>query len=377
MQKKIIALAVAGLVSGAAFAQSNVTIYGAADISYNYLFSSANHSKSQSMIASGEQRQSVLGFKGSEDLGNGMKANFDLVMGFNLNNGGTDNDSDATSFRNGNGIFGRKAIVGLSSATWGQIDIGRQQTLNDRLMGGFDASGRQTINQVATVMASNGRFSNMALYQSPVWSGLQVQFGVSTGTVTEGAPVQNTTGAQSSVAPNRALSLGSTYNNGPLKVGFAYEWTKKQDVNNTVATVASFDAANQWTVAAGYDFGVVNLSVEAGRINYSTDGTETKDYRNQWTIGAMVPLGSKDRIGLNYARADVEFITAGVASQKQSQYGVTYYHDLSKRTNLWAAYGHITQDNSGVANSMDSALDPVNNDGQYRNGIQVGLSHAF
>ena len=72
MQKKIIALAVAGLVSGAAFAQSNVVIYGIADAGYVYGSDSIiPDGKSTSKMSSGGQSGSRLGFKGSEDLGNG------------------------------------------------------------------------------------------------------------------------------------------------------------------------------------------------------------------------------------------------------------------------------------------------------------------
>ncbi|MDR3221457.1 MAG: porin, partial [Candidatus Accumulibacter sp.] len=76
MQKKIIALAVAGLVSGAAFAQSNVTVYGRADASYAY--SKTDFKKFQGVenglgIGGGSSR---LGFMGEEALGNGLKALF-------------------------------------------------------------------------------------------------------------------------------------------------------------------------------------------------------------------------------------------------------------------------------------------------------------
>ena len=81
MQKKIIALAVAGLVSGAAFAQSNVVIYGIADAGYVYASkNTADNVKSQSRIYSGGQSGSRLGFRGTEDLGNGLSANFRLEI---------------------------------------------------------------------------------------------------------------------------------------------------------------------------------------------------------------------------------------------------------------------------------------------------------
>ncbi|MBK8118055.1 MAG: porin [Sulfuritalea sp.] len=76
MQKKVIALAVAGLVSGSAFAQSNVTIYGLVDVGVTYV--TADGKNSGWAIDNGLLSGSRLGFKGQEDLGNGLKAIFTL-----------------------------------------------------------------------------------------------------------------------------------------------------------------------------------------------------------------------------------------------------------------------------------------------------------
>ena len=84
MQKKVIALAIAGLVSGAAFAQSNVTIYGVADVgmqNYNTGYGS------KTTVVSGQNAGSRLGFKGEEALGNGLKAIFVLEAGLQIDTG--------------------------------------------------------------------------------------------------------------------------------------------------------------------------------------------------------------------------------------------------------------------------------------------------
>ena len=85
MQKKIIALAIAGLASSAAFAQTNVQIYGIVDAAMAYV----NNSQGRDGFAvqSGVLAGNRIGFKGTEDLGNGLKANFVLEQGFNLNDG--------------------------------------------------------------------------------------------------------------------------------------------------------------------------------------------------------------------------------------------------------------------------------------------------
>ena len=78
MQKKIIALAVAGLVSGAAFAQTNVTVYGIMDMSYTY--SKIGDAKFSGMEAGGWSGPRI-GFKGEEALGNGLKTIFTMEFG--------------------------------------------------------------------------------------------------------------------------------------------------------------------------------------------------------------------------------------------------------------------------------------------------------
>ena len=94
MQKKIIALAIAGLASTAAFAQSNVTIYGSVDYGYAYRNDARKvagapkgTADSSSRVDSGQQAGNRLGFKGVEDLGNGLKAVFLMEQGFNLDTG--------------------------------------------------------------------------------------------------------------------------------------------------------------------------------------------------------------------------------------------------------------------------------------------------
>ncbi len=364
MQKKIIALAVAGLVSGAAFAQSNVVIYGVADAGYVYASdSNLDTVKSISKIYSGGQSGSRLGFKGTEDLGNGLSANFRFEMGVDIDNG---------SSAQGSRTFGRWSTVGLSGKNWGEIQIGRRDNFTDEILGGFDATGRNTVAQASPIMTQNGsRLSNMVAYLSPVWGGLQVKAGFSTAgydaqeveRVDDGTPAVGETNTRVAVA-------SVTYMNGPLKVGGVYEYNKAQ------SNGASYDAGSLWTVAAGYDFGMVALSAEYGKINYSEDNQTTPaakgvEDRTQWTVGAMFKIGAKDRIGVQYARGKNQFYSAAVSDEKARMWGVNYFHDLSKRTNIYAGYGSIGQDDD---NTVKYGLD---GQGTYQKAFQVGLRHVF
>jgi predicted porin len=180
MQKKIIALAVAGLVSGAAFAQSNVTIYGIMDVG---VYGFSGNDESSTGIQSSGLSTSRLGFKGEEALGNGLKAVFNLETGIDPDN-------------KGNWSSDRQANVGLSG-NFGTILLGIQPSLSDNWHGGVsepmgNISSRNIIPGVV------GGFSNekadAAAYYSPVFSGLQLGllYGTKNDTARAGRLLQTT-----------------------------------------------------------------------------------------------------------------------------------------------------------------------------------------
>ena len=132
MQKKIIALAVAGLASTTAFAQSNVTVYGVVDAGYVYTSGNlANGDKAKAnAIESGILAGSRIGFKGEEALGNGLKAVFTLEYGLGIdgNNGLGGTTGAAVGGTNGSVLSAaaaRQQFVGLGGG-FGTVTFGRQ-----------------------------------------------------------------------------------------------------------------------------------------------------------------------------------------------------------------------------------------------------------
>ena len=116
MQKKLIALAVAGLVSAPAFAQSNVTIYGVADVGVSF---GSHGDNDLAQVHNGGLSGSRIGFRGTESLGNGLNAVFTYEQGFDID------DTANTDGTNGLGGAARQAFVGLGGA-WGTVSLGRQ-----------------------------------------------------------------------------------------------------------------------------------------------------------------------------------------------------------------------------------------------------------
>ncbi len=188
MQKKLIALAVAGLASTAAFAQTNVTIYGIVDYGYSYRFDgrgldsltnkgSVGGPNSSSRLDSGLQSGNRLGFKGTEDLGNGLKAVFLLEQGFNMDTG--------TQAGGGDQMFNRQAYAGLSG-NFGTAVGGRLYTPFYTMMLQYDPFANGTMGQytnVWTPAATAGglggltnpfRVDNAIAYISPSFGGFTV-----------------------------------------------------------------------------------------------------------------------------------------------------------------------------------------------------------
>src|SRR5574338_760341 len=167
MQKKLIALAVAGLVSVPAFAQSNVTIYGIVDMGYAYRGDNVvDGVKNRNGIDSGIANGSRLGFKGTEDLGNGMKAGFVLEQGIL---------ADTGSSAQGR-TFGRQSFAYLGG-NFGTVGLGRQYAPQFVLLDSLDPFGTGHVGASNNIYAIEVRLDNLVSYTSPSWNGFNVVAG--------------------------------------------------------------------------------------------------------------------------------------------------------------------------------------------------------
>ncbi|MFV0371351.1 MAG: porin, partial [Azonexus sp.] len=298
MQKKLIALAIAAAASGAAFAQTNVTIYGIADV--GYVGVDADGGKFQHNINSGVLSTSRIGFKGAEDLGNGLKAIFTLEYGLAM-------DQDAGIGTNGGGLGARQQFVGLTGG-FGTVVAGRLQTAGldytvaGSALGGSAAVG--AINQVSAnadfpLLNSGSRANNAVAYISPSFGGVTVALNHSR--LTESA-------ADDDIKDNTATLVAVNYDGGPLTAGLVYG---KVDVEKTIGTpagVANIGGvvtpvpavptakaknadATEWGLRAGYDFGVAKLQAAYQRAKLEQAGGDLKN--NRWILSATVPVTAK------------------------------------------------------------------------------------
>jgi predicted porin len=357
MKKSLIALAVLA-ASGAAMAQSSVTLYGVADAGVTYL----NGADNWSGVTSGNNLTSRLGFRGTEDLGGGLKANFVLEGGFNLDNG--DGASSYAGAKAGEGFqFKRRSTVGLAGS-FGEVRLGRELTAAYNATARYDVFGSVGIGQSrlwadggvvdasanATAVTTNQRISNALTYVSPDFSGFK--FGLNYG-------FGETTASNSD---SGYLGAGLTYDNGPLSLGLGLE-----RLNNGANSVAASDI-DAWSLGGSYDFGVVKL---LGGYRASTvDRAAGENKRNGAYVAVTAPVGP-GLVRASYNRYENKY---NGGKDKADQFAVGYVYGLSKRTSVYGTYAYIK--NKDGANLYNLGAGGLKTNGSQQ-GVQVGVSHAF
>lgn len=356
MQKKIIALALAGLASSAAFAQSNVTIYGRAD--YGFMKRGSNDGgvvgvENKSEMASGLQAGSRIGFKGSEDLGNGLKAIFQYEFGTSI-----DVSSGLAATRN--------AYVGLTGG-FGTIVGGRLDGVRYGIFNKYDAFGGGNIGNFTQMTAQVDRANNAIAYISPTFAGFNAVLAYSThignsnplglaadeGTDNEGDAVLNT------------VMVG--YNNGPISV--SADWERVTFRNGSAIAVLA-DDVTVMTLGASYDFGVVKLAALIDNLEVDGANGGTLQDQDTWFVSASAPIG-KFVAKATYGQTDNDELS----SSKGKKFGIGGQYNLSKRTNIYASYGNISNENNAAYQISPAANSQGNGIGVK--GFDLGIAHTF
>jgi len=366
--KRVILAVVLAIASLAAMAQSNVTIYGVADAAYEY---GSGDGTKFSGVQSGALSGSRIGFKGEEDLGNGLKGIFTLEYAVD-----TDTGTGLTS--------ARQSFVGLGSQ-FGAVTLGRQYAPSGVAMAknsAFEVSGATPMNQflngkgvgLSTLGGTMGtgdvsRWNNSIAYQSPTFAGFTGRaiygFGESATTIT-GA---NT--ATAKTTDNGRFGLGGTYVTGPFNVDVIYQTT--MNVRSTYPIVITQGGdVKEWYVGAGYDFTVVKVVGSYQTLN--ADATALKGVDSKvWSLGAIVPVSTNGKVRVEYAKTDFTNLLGVDSTGSSNGFGIGYTHDLSKRTTLYTNYTRITNDSSSQAFGANY----VGTVGDSNYTVVAGLKHSF
>lgn len=373
MKKTLLAAALLAGFAGVAQAETSVTLYGLIDtgIGYNKI-SGAGDAFNGSRIGmiNGVQNGSRWGMRGSEDLGDGLRAVFTLESGFDSGNGKS---------AQGGRLFGRQATVGLASDSWGQLDFGRQTNIASKYFGSIDpfGAGFAQANIGAGMSAMNTqRYDNMVMYQTPSFSGFQFGLGYSFS-----ADDNNTTQTGFKTANNtRAITTGARYVNGPLNVALSYDQLNRA---NQGKTGRQDTTPRMYGIGASYDFEVVKLALAyartqngwfagqgvnngVGSFNLGTNVFADDFAANSYMLGLSAPIGGASNIFTSWQHvspSNSANLTGQADNKNMDIFSLGYTYDLSKRTNLYA-YGSYAKNYAFL-------------DGVKSTAVGVGLRHRF
>lgn len=344
MKKGILALAVMGAFSGAALAQSSVTLYGIVDV--NVQLRDPAQGNSVLGINSGHQSGSRWGLRGSEDLGGGLRGIFTLEGGF---------DVDRGTLGQGGRLFGRQAFAGVQGG-FGTLALGRLSALSSGtgsldMFGFVDPflTGFGGLNLVFS-SANALRVDNAVAWQSPKWAGFQ--FGASHSF--------NINGAEVSPRNNNTHATGfaAGYEAGPFRAAVTY------DIVNNPAPGASDQKHLQ--IGGTFTMGMFKLHAgyaqEKNIFALNSVGITNGSDADAWMVGATVKLGAST-IMASFNNYDNDRI--GTVERDLRRYGLAYTYNFSRRTNFYASIG----ENDGRKTLKNSAFD-------YRQ-YTVGIRHLF
>ena len=360
MKKSLIALAVLA-ASGAAMAQSSVTLYGVVDTGLTYVSGVDNV---YGMTHVGGNVNSRLGFRGVEDLGNGLKANFVLESGLSADDGG--------NYMNETGLaFNRTSTVGLAGS-FGEVRLGRMLTSTYLAVSRYDAFGdtgigasRAWSKDYNDAQAYSTRVSNAVSYTSANYSGFK--FGAEYGF-----------GEQKKARDARYLGLAGTYDNGPLSLGLGFD---RQ--NGTKGAVGATDDTT-WQLGGAYNFGVAKVMGFYKQTKYKNIAANTSTKFKTFGLGLTAPVGAAGEVRASYNHYRLS--NNGGATPKADHLSLGYVHNLSKRTALYGTASYIANKkkggadfslNGGAGNNNFAATAGLKQNGGKQGGVQVGIRHAF
>jgi general bacterial porin, GBP family len=360
MQKKIIALAIAGLASTAAFAQSNVTVYGVVDAALTKQVATAQNTVTG--VTSGGLSSSRLGFKGVEDLGGGTNALFTLEYALSVDgNAGIGAPEVAAAGTSTAGTQARQQFVGLTGSA-GTAVAGRLQTISydfgvayDPLAGSAVSANQGVLGTDVLIgaTAAAARANNAIAYISPSMGG--VTFAVNNAFLTEESGLA---GAAQTAA--QATLASATYANGPLSTSLVHARLRNDSTGQADAVTEDYALGVSYDMTVAKLFGTYQTSKNA-----SSDAESAK--RSAYSVAVAAPVSAAGAVVLSYANKNESDDAQGVAGKHDAKaYTLAYTHALSKRTTAYAAVRNLNQADA-VAQGTDKAT----------NLMAVGLRHSF
>lgn len=352
-------------------AQTSVTTYGLLDAAVS--FGNGGNGAKSKRLDSGVGPGSRLGFRGTEDLGGGLKALFTAEMGI---------DSGTGTFQQGNLPFGRQIFVGLGSGNTWALTFGRQLSPSEIAITTADTLGQNYWNSTAgygigtlmspagnAVVGSGCQGATVRVNNSVLGS---YSAGGFTGRFMAGL------GDESSQTTGRLVNPSIEYKDGPLTLTAAYTRMRQCQADFPTALTAP-GWQTEKIVGGSYDFGVASLFAgyyafdpsEANKVVGPATLLEQKVY---W-IGARIPVGASGTLLAQVSRLKAERTTSEGTG---TGLGFTYVHTLSKRTRVYVSSGRMQNNATGnFTLAAATASQPNGGAGTKPNVISFGVTHTF
>mgnify|MGYP000351594939 CR=1 FL=1 len=394
MKKTLAAVAVLGAFAGSALA-ADVQLYGIVDtgVGYNHVDADGfGQDKDSFGMQSGQASGSRFGFKGTEDLGNGLTVGFILENGIKSDTGVDDgvmfNRESSLFLEGGFGkvAFGRIGSLNNGQSSWAKVGMISAFGTSD--WGGYSA-------QVGNIMATASQWDNMIAYQTPDFAGFKVYAQYAMGNQVDGTDadeVEGKYGDENESSSDRYYAIGATYNNGPFAAYFAVDSINYASVTTERGNKVIEDMDDSLTVTLGgsYDFDVVKVYLGAQYFDevaldsmggvikaLKAPGYDTMVKGYAVTLSADAPLwGGKGMFGIGYTdaeSADSEISTEADIDLQRYVVSVGYDYPFSKRTDVYAVASWMmdSYENKAIEATKVQDGDPS----AYT--FYVGLRHRF
>jgi predicted porin len=350
MKKTLLAMAVLA-ASGAAFAQSSVTLFGVVDATVAL---GRGDVANKTQLTNSGLNSSRLGFRGTEDLGGGLNASFWLEAGVNNDNGtgggtNTNNQPSGTSAATAGtqGLtFNRKSTVSLGGG-FGEVRLGRDYTPTFYNTSVYDAFGTNGVGTSMVAVKAWGLESESLRASNSISYFLPGNLGGF------GGQIMYVMGENISTAAKdgNGIQVRGSYDQGPIGASVAYGKTTRTGGDSKVTNLG-----------ASYDFGVVKLMGM-----YSQDKIAALTGKG-FNVGVTAPVGA----GLVRASYS-SYKTDAAGTPKSNQLALGYVHNLSKRTAAYATLARVTN-SGGASSALNGASTSANGSST---GYDFGIRHSF
>jgi len=349
MKMKLIAVAVGAALAVPAVAMADVTVYGRAHVSVDYLDDGADYSETN--LSSNASR---LGFKGNHEINPNLKAFFQIEQQINFTTGG--NDGKSADFAT------RDTFVGLSS-NFGSVQVGRFDSPFKVARGPANLFGDQVGDMRNLTRFGNGRFDerydNTIQYTTPNFGGFNAKLAYS---MYEGQFSREDVDSD-------AFSMSLNYAGGPLEASLAYEKVEedaKYGERDGIRAAAAYKLFNSFKLVGFYQTVDHDSPIQADRDRWSSD---------VYGLGGEYSISDKTALKAMWMTRDSDADNADA-----DKWVVGVEHKLDKAVRVYANYAVIDNDDNSAQVPWEQARSANNRAfaaGEEASGFSVGMRYDF